>query len=47
MTYKNNIARHTFDDDTFGANEFLFNNSINKEKNLESITNKVQVRYRT
>ena len=29
-----------YNDDTFGANDFLFNNSINKE--TKPITNKVQ-----
>ena len=31
---------HMFDDDIFGANDFLFNNSMNKE--TKPITNKVQ-----
>ena len=40
MSYKNNIT-HGFDVTlSFGANDFLFNNSINKE--TKPITNKVQ-----
>ena len=40
MSYKNNIT-HSFDvTRSFGANDFLFNNNINKE--TKPVINKVQ-----